>query len=144
MADEPMVIEAATAAQREEMAALWERCRLTTSYNDPLHDFDRARGKPGSEVLAGIVGGRVAASVMVGHDGHRGWVYYVAVDPAFQGRGYGARLVAAAEDWLRRRGVPKVQLLIRETNRRVQDFYEHLDYERSLVIVMQKWLTPPE
>ena len=50
-------------------------------------------------------------------------------------------MVAAAEDWLRARGVPKVQLLVRATNEPVMAFYDRLAYERSDVRVMQKWLT---
>ena len=121
-----LVIAAATAEQRAAVTMLWRQTGLTTSYNDPDTDFDRARGKPGSEVLVGMVGDRVVASVMVGHDGHRGWLYYVAVAPELQGRGYGTAMVAAAEGWLAERGVPKAQLLIRASNTAVQAFYERL------------------
>lgn len=144
MAEDGLVIAAAEAAQAAAIAALWAETGLTTWYNDPVVDLARASGKWNSEVLTGTIGGRVVASVMVGHDGHRGWLYYVAVAPEAQHRGYGARLVAAGEAWLRERGIPKVQLLIRETNSAVRGFYEHLGYERSPVTVMQKWLTPPE
>lgn len=83
---------------------------------------------------------RIMCSVLVGHDGHRGWLYYVAVTPAQQGHGFGATIVAAAEEWLRARGVRKVQLLIRPTNVKVRAFYKHLGYETSPVTVMQRWL----
>ena len=51
---------------------------------------------------------------MVGHDGHRGWLYYVAAAPHLHGSGIGRQMVAAAEAWLRQRGVAKVQLLVRD------------------------------
>jgi ribosomal protein S18 acetylase RimI-like enzyme len=77
---------------------------------------------------------------MVGHDGHRGWLYYVAVAPARQRRGLGWRMVEAAEDWLRQRGAPKAQLMIRETNTQVEAFYAKLGYATIPRIVMQKVL----
>jgi ribosomal protein S18 acetylase RimI-like enzyme len=119
---------------------LWDACGLVVPYNPPLEDLQRAAGKPASDVLVGVIGSRPVASVMVGHDGHRGWIYYLAVDPACQHQGYGARMVTAAEEWLAARDIRKVQLMVRETNTRVTGFYEHLGYERSKVVVMQRWL----
>jgi RimJ/RimL family protein N-acetyltransferase len=69
------------------------------------------------------------ASVMVGHDGHRGAMYYLAVCPKHQGRSHGRRIVNAAETWLRERGVWKVNLLVRDDNRSVLAFYKELGYE---------------
>src|SRR5258705_311292 len=77
--------------------ALWQACGLTRPWNDPAADLAFARGKPTSDVLVGHADGRIVASAMVGHDGHRGTMYYVSVDPAFRGRGWGAQLVVAAE-----------------------------------------------
>ena len=54
---------------------------------------------------------------MVGHDGHRGWVYYVAVDPASPGKGFGRAIMDAAEDWLRETGIQKLQLMVRHGQR---------------------------
>jgi ribosomal protein S18 acetylase RimI-like enzyme len=73
--------------------------------------------------------GEVAGSVMVGHDGHRGWLYYVAARPTSRSKGVGRRMVQAAENWLRQRGIVKAQLLVRETNTNVVSFYEHLGFE---------------
>ena len=66
---------------------------------------------------------------MVGHDGHRGWVYYVAVDPDQQGKDFGRAIMAAAEDWLRGQGVEKVMLMVRPDNTQVQAFYDRLGYD---------------
>ena len=77
---------------------------------------------------------------MVGHDGHRGWVYYLAVSPAFRRQGLGRRMVEAAEAWMSERGVPKAQLLIRDTNLGVQSFYERLGYTVLPRVTMQKVL----
>jgi len=82
----------------------------------------------------------VVATVMVGHDGHRGWIYYVAVAPSLRGRGLGHALVDAAEQWLRERGIPKVMLMVRAANTAVLDFYEAQGFGRSTSVVMERWL----
>ena len=66
---------------------------------------------------------------MVGHDGHRGWVYYVAVDPDLQRKDFGRAIMAAAEDWLRGQGVEKVMLMVRPDNTKVRAFYDRLGYD---------------
>ncbi len=133
-----MEISEALPEHREALAELWRQTRLTTPYNDPYADLDFALAGPASSVLVGSMDGRVVASAMVGHDGHRGWLYYVAVDPGAQGSGYGAAIVEAAETWLRDRGIWKVQLMVRESNIKVRAFYEHLGYEQSSVVVLSK------
>lgn len=125
---------------RDTVVALWESCGLTRSYNPPQEDIALAAGKPNSDVLVGFLGEKLVASVLVGHDGHRGWIYYLAVLPEHQRGGLGAQMVNVAEEWLRARGIRKVQLMIRETNTGVIGFYERLGYERSPVAVMQRWL----
>lgn len=127
-----------------EVVALWRACHLLVDGADPFGDFRLARGGAASDVLVGEnEAGRISASVMVGHDGHWGWLYYVACSPDLRRRGIGRQIVRAALDWLRQRGVVKAQLLVRETNAGVVGFYERLGFERAPRIVMSKWLTLP-
>jgi len=102
---------------------------LVRSWNDPQKDISFARRKSESDVLVGEENGAIVASVMVGHDGHRGIVYYVSVSPECQGKGFGHQIMQAAEEWLRERDVWKMNLLIRQGNEKVQAFYESLGYE---------------
>ncbi len=111
------------------LVRLWTDCGLVKPWNDPKKDIAFARCKPESDVLVGEADGKMVASVMVGHDGHRGIVYYVSVEPGCQGKGYGHEIMKAAEEWLRQRDVWKMNLLIREGNEKVQAFYESLGYE---------------
>ncbi|KCZ97097.1 acetyltransferase [Hyphomonas polymorpha PS728] len=83
-------------------------------------------------------------SVMAGHDGHRGWVYYLAVEPAHQGRGAGRELMEEAGLWLASRGAPKIELMVRDGNDRAEKFYEALGFERQDVKVYGKWLKVPD
>lgn len=119
-----------------EVISLWTACGLVRSWNDPGRDIAFARGKSNSEILVGCAEGRLVSSVMVGHDGHRGWLYYVSVAPAIQGRGIGKATVRAAEAWLRERGIWAINLNIRTENARVQAFYVALGYEPRDVVVM--------
>ena len=139
-----LTIRCAVPDDEPGVVALWRACALIAPYNDPGADFRFARGGACSDVLVGEdEAGRLCGSVMVGHDGHRGWLYYVAADPDARGVGVGRRMVGAGEAWLRERGVVKVQLLVRETNTRVVSFYERLGFEIAPRTVMGKWLTPP-
>jgi ribosomal protein S18 acetylase RimI-like enzyme len=94
-------------------------------------------------VIVGTIDDKIVATAMVGHDGHRGWLYYIAIDPDHRRRGFGAAIVQARESWLRERGVQKVMRLVRETNTEVEAFYEGIGYETIPRIIMQKWLVEP-
>jgi ribosomal protein S18 acetylase RimI-like enzyme len=123
-----------------DVIALWQRCGLTRPWNDPAADIALARKGPNAAVLAGRDGGSIVASVLVGHDGHRGWVYYVTVDPDHRHKDYGRLIMAAAEDWLRTRGIEKLQLMVRGDNAKVHAFYEALGYYDQERVVFAKWL----
>ena len=136
-----LTIKSATPEDATATVELWRSCDLLASYNDPSADFQFALAEPCSDVLVGKdEAGSIIGSVMVGHDGHRGWLYYVASSPQSRGSGIGRKMVRAAEEWLRQRGVVKAQLLVRETNTTVVAFYEHLGFETTPQTVMGKWL----
>lgn len=136
-----LTIRSALPEDEQIVVALWRACDLVASYNDPVADFRFAKAGACSDVLVGADGtGQIRGTVMVGHDGHRGWLYYVASDPGSRRSGFGRQMVQAAENWLRRRGVLKVQLLVRETNTKVVSFYENLGFEVAPRVVMSKWL----
>jgi GNAT superfamily N-acetyltransferase len=118
--------------------ALWTDCGLVRPWNDAGRDIEFARGRESSDILLGFEDGKLVSSVMVGHDGHRGWLYYVAVAPAFQGRGIGKATVRAAETWLKERGIWAINLNIRSENEKVRAFYAALSYELRDVVVMGK------
>ncbi|MFG1183889.1 MULTISPECIES: GNAT family acetyltransferase [Xanthobacter] len=130
----------ASDADTEALAALWERAGLTRPWNDPHADIALARRGPHSTILVARDGGRILGSAMVGHDGHRGWVYYLAVEPDLQGRGLGRALLRAVEDWLRARAVPKLMLLVRPDNEKVRGFYAAEGYVEEPRIVFSRRL----
>lgn len=85
---------------------------------------------------------QLVATAMAGFDGHRGWLYYVAVDPEQQSRGIGRKIVQQASDWLRDHGAVKVQLMVRSENAKVVDFYTAQGFEDANVVVLGKRLVP--
>ena len=123
-----------------DVIALWQRCGLTRPWNDPASDIALARKGENAAMLIGRDDSGIVASVLVGHDGHRGWVYYVAVDPDCRHKGYGRAIMDAAEHWLRRRGIEKLQLMVRPDNSQVQAFYQSLGYLEQERIIYAKWL----
>ena len=120
--------------------ALWQACGLTRPWNDPAADIALARRGPNSTILIGRADNNIVATVMVGHDGHRGWVYYVATDPDRRAKGFGRAIMDAAEDWLRAAGIAKLQLLVRRENARAGTFYQSIGYAEAQTIVFAKWL----
>jgi ribosomal protein S18 acetylase RimI-like enzyme len=134
------VIEDLPATRYGDAVALWHEVGLTRPWNDPDADLRQAMDGASSTVLGCVEDGLLRGTVMVGADGHRGWMYYVAVSPAAQGRGLGRQLVAAAEDWVLARGIAKVMLMVRSDNAGVLAFYDRLGYEVNQVATLGKRL----
>jgi ribosomal protein S18 acetylase RimI-like enzyme len=127
-------------SDEDQVVALWHACGLTKDYNPPAGDIAFCRATPTAELFVAEDDGRVVATAMTGHDGHRGWLYYVAVEPALRGTGLGRLMVARAEAWLAALGVRKVNLIIRDTNTAVRGFYERLGYDVEPRTQMARWL----
>lgn len=127
---------------------LWDRCGPLRPWNPPEQDIADDRAHPTPELLVAHDAGRVVATVGVGHDGHRGFVHYVATDPDMRGRGLGraamdaAETMDAAKTWLTASGVKKLQLLVRDTNLPVIGVCAALGYKDGKCRLMQKWLDP--
>jgi ribosomal protein S18 acetylase RimI-like enzyme len=124
----------------ERATSLWREVDLVRPWNDPEGDFRGAVEGPTSAILGAELDGDLVGTVMVGFDGHRGWLYYVAVAPSSQRGGVGTALTHRAEEWLDARGAHKVQLMVRRGNDEPRLFYGELGYEPSDVTVFQKWL----
>ncbi|MET0726251.1 MAG: GNAT family acetyltransferase [Leifsonia sp.] len=126
----------------ERVVALWRACGLVVPWNDPHLDIARKVAEQPDLFLVGEDDGLLVASVMVGYDGHRGWMNYLAVDPAAQGRGHGRALVAEAERMLTERGCPKLNLQVRGSNASAIGFYEAIGYAVDDTVSLGKRLIP--
>lgn len=119
---------------------LWERCELTRPWNNPTLDFRRKMDDFLGAFWLVENDGQIIASVMVGYDGHRGSLNYLAVDPDFKGHGIGRKLVAEAEAFLRKKGCPKLNVMVREEHGATLGFYEALGFEDQPVVIRTKRL----
>lgn len=84
--------------------------------------------------------GHVIGSIMAGYDGHRGWLYSVAVRQDAKRHGIGTALVQTAEAALRKLGCCKINLQVRSTNTAVIDFYKRLGFSVEEHISMERLL----
>ena len=75
----------------DAVVALWRRCEMARPWNDPHKDIRRKLAVEPELFLVGELDGAVVASAMIGYDGHRGWVYYLGVDPSVSGAGWAGR-----------------------------------------------------
>lgn len=143
-----MLIRDFTHADAEQAIDLWKLCDLTRPWNDPLLDIERnLAAQPGLSLVAETTIGvssqhapAVVGTVMLGYDGHRGWMYYLASHPEMRGRGIARALVTEAERRLEALGCPKAQLMVRGTNTQAVGFYQALGYEVNDVLVLGKRL----
>jgi ribosomal protein S18 acetylase RimI-like enzyme len=122
------------------VVALWRESGILKDYNDPKTEIARIQKNGNCLLYIGRDGDRIVASVLVGHDGYRGWIYKLAVAADRRGQGFGRRLVQFAEAWLVARGMPKCNLMVRAENPAVQEFYRHLGYESAGHAVLGRWL----
>lgn len=122
------------------VVALWHECGLTRPWNDPHADIARKLTEQPELFLIGELDGAVVATAMVGFDGHRGWVYYLAVAGRCRDRSFGRLLMQEAERLLQARGCPKLNLLVRTSNTDVVAFYRKLGYAQDDVVSLGKRL----
>lgn len=139
-----MLIRPYSEPDEHAVVALWRACDLTRPWNDPHRDISRKLRVQREGFLVGEIDGRLVASVMVGYDGHRGWINYLAVHPDFQRRGYATRLMTAAQNLLLRAGCPKINLQVRTSNLQAFAFYRSLGFEQDEVLSLGKRLIPDD
>ena len=136
-----MQIRSFAHADTDAVIGLWNDCGLTRPWNDPHKDIARKLSVSPELFLVGTDGaGALIASVMVGYDGHRGWINYLAVHPTCQRQGHARRLMERAEQLLAERGCPKLNLQVREGNEAVIAFYESLGYSNDKPVSLGKRL----
>jgi ribosomal protein S18 acetylase RimI-like enzyme len=126
-----MALEIRPFAPSDEPAlvALWRDCGLTVPWNDPHRDIARKMQAQPDLLLLGFASGRLVATVMVGYDGHRGWINYLGVAPDCRRQGFGAVMMAEAESRLRALGCPKINLQVRGSNAQAIEFYNRIGFK---------------
>lgn len=123
---------------------LWERTGLIRSWNNPRKDIERKQGVQSEWFLVGLLNDNIIATAMVGYDGHRGWINYLAVDSDFQGNGYGREMMNHAEKLLHEFGCPKINLQIRKDNLTAIAFYKSIGFIEDAAVSFGKRLIPDD
>jgi ribosomal protein S18 acetylase RimI-like enzyme len=119
---------------QKALVELWKKCNLIVSQNDPVEDIQKKLEFQPDMFLIALLDGKLIGSVMVGYEGHRGWLNYLAVLPDCQNRGYGRKLVEKAIVELEKLGCLKLNVQIRERNISAVRFYERLGFRDDRVV----------
>ena len=135
-----MEIRSYAESDQDAVVGLWRDAGLVVPQNDPVTDIRRKLRVQPDMFLVGLLGTRIAGTVMVGYEGHRGWINYLAVAPDCRRGGFGRRLLDEAETRLRALGCPKINLQVRNSNTDVIAFYERIGYSIDHVTSMGKRL----
>lgn len=128
----------------KEVIELWQRCALTRAWNDPALDIKRKLKVNPELFLVGLINSQLVATAMGGYDGHRGWIYYLAVDPDHQRKGLGRQIMKMVEHKLLDMGCPKLNLQVRDDNKDVVAFYQNIGYRVEERVSMGKRLAEDE
>ena len=124
----------------EAVLELWRMCELVRPSNDPAKDIARKRKVRGDLLLVGLSDGKIVASAMIGYEGHRGWINYLAVSPRHRKRGVGRKMMEEAERRLRAEGCPKINLQVRSSNSAAVAFYKAIGFLQDDVLSFGKRL----
>ncbi len=137
-----MEIRVFVEADTDAVVDLWQLADLTHPNNDPFLDIKRKMNDSPWGFLIAMDGRTIIGSIMVGYDGHRGWINYLACHPNHRRRGVAKSLMNEAQKLLLERGCPKINLQVRSGNESAVKFYESIGYSDDNVISFGLRLIP--
>lgn len=135
-----LVIRTFRKSYQKDVIQLWQECGLVVPWNDPQRDIERKLATQPELFLVGLINDEIITTVMAGYDGHRGWVYYLAVKPQYQKKEIGRQIMKEVEIRLLELGCPKLNIMVRTTNLDVINFYKAIGYKVDSVTNMGKRL----
>jgi ribosomal protein S18 acetylase RimI-like enzyme len=128
-------------SDRAGLIALWtEVFPASSPHNDPVTSLDKKLRTDPDLLLVSVISDKVVGSVMGGYDGHRGWIYSLAVTPSLRRQGIASTLMRKMGSLLRERGCLKVNLQVLASNTEVIAFYKELGFHVEERISMGKKL----
>ena len=141
---EHLIIDIFDPDDEAEVIRLWQECGLVVPWNNPQTDIKRKLEDSPELFFVGRLDGVIAASCMAGYDGHRGWVYFLAVARLHRRKGFAAKLMHHVEATLVELGCPKLELMVRESNTDVISFYREIGFDLDPVRILSKRLIEDE
>jgi ribosomal protein S18 acetylase RimI-like enzyme len=140
-ADSVKIVEFDNQKHREQVIALWQEVfGYESEHNNPEIVIDKKIAAEDGLFFAAVSGQVVVGTIMAGYDGHRGWIYSMAIDPKHQKKGIGSALLSFAEKKLSSLGCMKINMQIMEGNEAVEHFYLANGYKTEKRISMSKRL----
>ena len=128
----------------EDVIHIWKECGLIRSWNNPKLDIQRKVKTQKDLFFVAELSNKIIATAMFGYDGHRGSVYYLAIDPIHQNKGLGKLLMDNIEKKLKEIGCPKINIFIRSSNINVKNFYKSIFYDEQDCLTYGKRLIPDD
>ena len=141
-ADGQLLVRAYEDDDRDSVVGIWARAGLVVPQNNPHRDIDRKLRMQPDWFLVATLGDALVGTCMAGYDGHRGWIYYLAVDPDQRRAGIARAMMTESERLLLEVGCPKINLQVRASNRQVISFYEHIGFQAEEIVSFGKRLIP--
>jgi ribosomal protein S18 acetylase RimI-like enzyme len=117
---------------------LWKHCNLLVKQNNPKVDIKEKMNFQPDLFFLGFLKKKLVSSIMIGYDGHRGWINYLAVHPNFQRNGIGTIMMDFATKKLLELGCQKINVQVRNSNRFAVNFYQKIGFTDDQVIGMGK------
>ena len=128
MSNQELIIEKFSIDMYDQVYELWQLGNLTLGSSDTKERIQKVAERNPETFLVGKIENKVVACVMGMHDGFRGYIYHLAVDPNHRSNGYGKRLMYELHDVYERIGILKIHVLIEKRNKKVQEFYHKLGW----------------
>jgi len=135
-----MKIEKFSMKLYDDVVQLWNKAGISVGSSDSKKEIERMLERNPNLFLIGKIEENVIAVVMGGFDGRRGYVHHLAVDPIYQKKGYGKKLVEDLIGKFRRIGVHKIHLFIEKQNQGVVDFYSNLGWQMRNNLIMMSYI----
>ena len=123
-----------------DLINLWKECNMVAPNSNPQRDIYTKLSFQPNMLYVGLIDGKLVASVMIGYEGHRGWINFLVVKPEFQRKGIGRRMMGFAEEVLVQLGCPKIKLQVITSNKSAIAFYDIIGFEVDDVISLGKRL----
>ena len=135
-----MKIEKFSMKLYEDVVQLWNKAGISVGSSDSKNEVERMLERNPNLFLIGKIKDEIIAVVMGGFDGRRGYVHHLAVDPIYQKKGYGKKLIDDLISEFRRIGVHKIHLFIEKQNQAVVDFYGNLGWQMRNDLIMMSYI----
>ena len=135
-----MKIEKFSMKYYDDVVQLWNKAGISVGSSDSKKEIERMLERNPNLFLIGKIEENIIAVVMGGFDGRRGYIHHLAVDPIYQKKGYGKKLVDDLISEFRRIGVHKIHLFIEKQNQAVVDFYSNLGWQIRNDLIMMSYI----